>query len=94
MSLYVGKAVGSSVSIVGARRPGVSPACQKRIGSIVRRGDGVKSAWERAEEQREKKLELIREQIESGSLVIRKMTKEERRRYPRRSASAKHSSRR
>ena len=42
----------------------------------------MKSAWERAEEEREAKLEMIREQVESGSLVIRKMTKEERRRYP------------
>ncbi len=49
----------------------------------------MKSAWERAEEKREAKLELIREQVESGSLVIRKMTKEERRQYPQRPASPK-----
>jgi len=54
----------------------------------------VKSAWERAEEEREAKLELIREQVESGSLVIRKMTKEERRRYPYRPAAPKRSGRR
>jgi hypothetical protein len=54
----------------------------------------MKSAWERAEEQREAKLELIREQVESGSLVIRKMTKEERRRYPHRPASPKRPGRR
>ena len=41
----------------------------------------MKSARERAEEKREAKLELVREQVQSGSLVIRKMTKEERRRY-------------
>ena len=44
--------------------------------------DGVKSARERAEEKRAEKLEQVREQIESGSLVVRKMTDEERRRYP------------
>ncbi len=30
----------------------------------------------------EEKLELVREQVQSGSLVIRQMTDEERRRYP------------
>jgi hypothetical protein len=42
----------------------------------------VKTTRERAEEKREAKLELVREQVASGSLVIRKMTDEERRRYP------------
>jgi hypothetical protein len=42
----------------------------------------VKTARERAEEKRAEKLERVREQVESGSLVIRKMTAEERRRYP------------
>jgi hypothetical protein len=41
---------------------------------------------ERAEEKRQAKLDLVREQVESGSLVIRKMTDEERRRYPPRPA--------
>jgi hypothetical protein len=54
----------------------------------------VKSAWARAEEEREAKLELIREQVESGSLVIRKMTMDERRRFPYRPASPKRSDRR
>jgi len=39
----------------------------------------VKNTRERAEEKRAEKLE----QVESGSLVIRRMTAEERRRYPR-----------
>jgi hypothetical protein len=52
-------------------------------------GDEVKSARERAEEKREAKLELVREQVQNGSLVIRQMTKEERRRYPRRPVSPK-----
>jgi hypothetical protein len=42
----------------------------------------MKTARERAEEKRAEKLELVREQVENGSLVIRQMTSEERRRYP------------
>lgn len=45
-------------------------------------GGGVKTARERAEEKRAEKLERVREQVETGSLVIRQMTAEERRRYP------------
>jgi hypothetical protein len=41
-----------------------------------------KTTRQRAEEKREAKLELVREQVESGSLVIRQMNDEERRRYP------------
>ena len=40
------------------------------------------SARERAEEKRAETLERVREQVQSGSLVIRQMTDEERRRYP------------
>jgi hypothetical protein len=42
----------------------------------------VKSARERAEEKRVEKLEHVRQQVQSGSLVIRKMTADERERYP------------
>ncbi len=42
----------------------------------------MKSTRERAEEKRQAKLAYVREQVESGSLVIRKMTEAERRRYP------------
>jgi hypothetical protein len=45
-----------------------------------------KTTRERAEEKHEAKLELVREQVQSGSLVIRQMTEEERRRYPPRPA--------
>ncbi|MGO9750813.1 MAG: hypothetical protein ACLP22_04730 [Solirubrobacteraceae bacterium] len=45
-------------------------------------GEQLKTSWERAAEQREAKLEAVREQVESGSLVIRQMTEEERRLYP------------
>ena len=42
----------------------------------------MKSARERAEEKRQEKLDHVREQVNSGSLVIRQMTEEERRQYP------------
>jgi hypothetical protein len=42
----------------------------------------VKTARERAEDKRAEKLDNVREQVENGSLVIRQMTDEERRRYP------------
>jgi hypothetical protein len=42
----------------------------------------MKTLRERAAEARVAKLELVREQIENGSLIIRPMTAEERRRYP------------
>jgi hypothetical protein len=42
----------------------------------------MKSARERAEEKRQEKLDLVEEQVQSGSLVIRQMTDEERQRYP------------
>jgi hypothetical protein len=54
----------------------------------------VKSAQERAEEKRAEKLERVREQVESGSLVIRQMTDEERRRYPRPAVQPKQPGRR
>lgn len=49
----------------------------------------MKTTRERAEEKRAEKLELVREQVQTGSLVIRKMTDEERRRYPPRPAPPK-----
>jgi hypothetical protein len=53
----------------------------------------MKTARERAEAKREAKLELLREQVQNGSLVIRPMTDEERRRYPPRPAQPKRSTR-
>jgi hypothetical protein len=44
----------------------------------------MKTARERAADKRQAKLDLVREQVDNGSLVIRQMTAEERRRYPRR----------
>jgi hypothetical protein len=46
----------------------------------------VKTTRERAEEKRREKLEFVRQQVESGSLVIRRMTDEELLRYPPRPA--------
>jgi len=42
----------------------------------------VKTTREKADEKRAAQLELVREQVQNGSLVIRQMTDEERRRYP------------
>jgi hypothetical protein len=42
----------------------------------------MKTTRERAEERRQEKLAVVKEQVDSGSLVIRPMTDEERRRYP------------
>jgi hypothetical protein len=42
----------------------------------------VKTPAERKEEARRQKLEEIQEQVDSGKLVIRRMTKQERRRFP------------
>ena len=58
------------------------------------RDQAPKTARERAEEKHEEKLELVREQVESGSLVIRQMTDEERRRYPPRPPTPKQPPRR
>lgn len=49
----------------------------------------MKTARERAEAKREAKLDLVREQVQNGSLLIRQMTDEERRRYPPRPAQPK-----
>jgi hypothetical protein len=51
----------------------------------------LRTTRERAEERRVEKLELVRQQVESGSLVIRQMTDEERRRYPPQPARPKQS---
>jgi hypothetical protein len=42
----------------------------------------MKSGREKAEEKRQAKLAQVQEQVEDGSLVIRQMTDEERRKYP------------
>jgi hypothetical protein len=42
----------------------------------------------RQQEKREQKLKEIREQVAQGKLVIRRMTAEERRRYPPRDVEA------
>jgi hypothetical protein len=54
----------------------------------------MKSPRERAEEKREEKLARIREQQQDGSLVIRRMTSEERALYPVRPPREKRSPRR
>lgn len=58
--------------------------------------EGMKTSRERAEEKRQEKLDLVREQVRDGSLVIRQMTAEERGRYgkgPARPRAGRQSSR-
>ncbi len=43
---------------------------------------------ERHQQKREQKLKDIRDQVAQGKLVIRRMTAEERKRFPRREADA------
>jgi len=43
----------------------------------AKRGDEVETGCERAAERREAKLEMVRQQVERGSLVIRQMTDED-----------------
>jgi hypothetical protein len=46
-------------------------------------GSGGKSPTARKQEQRrQEKLDLVQQQIEEGSLTIRQMTPEERKKYP------------
>lgn len=40
------------------------------------------TARERAEAKRQEKLDIVRQQVDSGHLIIRQMTEEERQRYP------------
>jgi hypothetical protein len=42
----------------------------------------AKTQRERADEKRQEKLEAVQEQVDSGSLTIRQMTPEERKKYP------------
>jgi hypothetical protein len=51
----------------------------------------MKTAKQRYLEQREAKLERIRQQIESGRLVVRQMTRAERAKFPPRSVKTKSS---
>ncbi len=50
---------------------------------------GVLTQADRAAERRRVKLEQIEKQVKDGSLKIRKMTADERKRYPTKSSSAK-----
>jgi hypothetical protein len=45
----------------------------------------MKTAHERQEEQRQAKLAEMQQQVKDGKLVVRKMTAEEREKYPPRS---------
>jgi hypothetical protein len=42
----------------------------------------MSTQWERQQKKRQEKLDNVKEQVESGSLVIRKMTDKERKENP------------
>jgi hypothetical protein len=42
----------------------------------------MKTARERQEEKKQEKLGLMRQQVKDGTLVLRKMTREERAKHP------------
>jgi hypothetical protein len=46
------------------------------------KADAMRTPQERAEEKRREKLQLIREQVDSGQLTIRRMTSAERAKNP------------
>lgn len=76
-----------------------STACERRSSLrrpvVSRKRDGaVKTTREKAEEERQVKLDLAREEVQNGMLVIRQMTDEERRRYPPRTTPPKRPGRR
>lgn len=64
-----------------ANLPPISPIRRRRKETDGARGV-VRTVREQAERKRKEKLEHLRQQLESGSLVIRQMTDEERQRYP------------
>jgi hypothetical protein len=53
----------------------------------------VKTQKERSEERRQEKLAAMQDQIEQGTLTVRKMTKEERKAFPPRPTAPKRRSR-
>src|ERR1700749_4374094 len=65
---------------VVASIPLVFPACLT-CGRLSRYAVGVLTQADRAAERRRAKLEQIQQQVKDGSLKIRKMTPEERKRY-------------
>jgi len=48
----------------------------------IERSPSVSTQWERQQKAREEKLKNIKDQVDDGSLVIRKMTDEERKANP------------
>jgi hypothetical protein len=54
----------------------------------------VKTQQQRSEEKRQSKLEQIQQQIDAGTLVVRKMTPEERKKFPPRSSDTPAKSKR
>jgi len=51
-------------------------------GALIVEANAKRSTADIASERRSAKLDSVREQVENGSLVIRPMTAQERKRYP------------
>ena len=87
----VSPTLGATVDLCGGR---LRPPDEEQTDDH-RPGSGLRSTGpERAEEKRQEKLDHVREQVESGELTIRKMTAEERRRYPPKPEQPKRSDKR
>jgi hypothetical protein len=77
-----------------ARVDGEGGSSSVPASGAARSGSSSLSTRERAERQRQEKLDFVRTQVENGSLTIRAMTDAERLRYPPIPASAKRPPRR
>ena len=85
LGIFVGNAKEQDVrrlKTLVAALPSVPSPPVRHSPQTLARADAVKTARERAEEKRQEKLANVAEMVERGSLVIRKMTEEERQRYP------------
>jgi anti-sigma28 factor (negative regulator of flagellin synthesis) len=66
----------------GSKSSGDKGPSEEQGADKAPRKSGAKTQRERAEEKREEKLALIREQIADGTLTVRQMTPEERKKDP------------
>ncbi len=75
------------IARIATPRTATPPAQAAEPAAKPNRSSATSMARERAERKREEKLANIREEVRTGSLVIRQMTDDERSRYSRRPVS-------